>query len=87
MAAKLKNSSLSVESLTHDEASRKNIPTAECQPVMRPEDETAVGGAAHPALGHLPVGLARPGGRGPDHPPHPLHPPGRGLGAHRPATL
>ena len=42
MAAKLKNSSLSVESLTHDEASRKNIPTAECQPVMRPEDETAV---------------------------------------------
>ncbi len=42
MAAKLKNSSLSVESLTHDEASRKNIPTAECQPVMRPEDETPV---------------------------------------------
>ncbi len=34
--------SLSVDSLTHDEASRKNIPTAECQPVMRPEDETPV---------------------------------------------
>ncbi len=33
---------LSVDSLTHDEASRKNIPTAECQPVMRPEDETPV---------------------------------------------
>lgn len=42
MAAKSKNSSLTVETLTHDEAHRKNIPTAEYQPVMRPEDETPV---------------------------------------------
>ncbi len=42
MAAKSKNSSLTAETLTHDEAHRKNIPTAEYQPVMRPEDETPV---------------------------------------------
>ena len=31
-----------VETLTHDEASRKNIPTAEHQPVMSEGDRTAV---------------------------------------------
>ena len=31
-----------VETLTHDEASRKNIPTAECQPVMPTGDSTPI---------------------------------------------
>jgi adenine-specific DNA-methyltransferase len=36
---KLKQTPKSVEALTHDEATRKNIPTAEYQPVMRKEDQ------------------------------------------------
>ena len=31
-----------VETLTHDEASRKNIPTAEYQSVMRAEEQTPI---------------------------------------------
>src|ERR1035438_4364216 len=31
-----------VETLTHDEASRKNIPTAEYQSVMRTEEQTPI---------------------------------------------
>ena len=40
--AKISPAGLTVETLTHDEAHRKYIPTAEYQPVMRPEDETPV---------------------------------------------
>ncbi len=38
MAKKKTNSKLTVETLTHDEATRKNIPTAEYQSVMRTEE-------------------------------------------------
>ena len=38
MARKMKKTIKTIETLTHDEASRKNIPTAEYQSVMR-EDE------------------------------------------------
>lgn len=38
MAKKKINSKLTVETLTHDEATRKNIPTAEYQSVMRTEE-------------------------------------------------
>ena len=37
-----KISKLSVESITHDDATRTNIPTAEMQPVVRPEDQKPV---------------------------------------------
>jgi len=40
--AKKKPNKLSVETLTHDEASRKNIPTAEYQPVMPKEQESPI---------------------------------------------
>ena len=42
MAAKPKNPSVSVETITHDDATRKNIPTAEYQPVMQKEDQAPV---------------------------------------------
>lgn len=35
-------SKLTVETITHDEDTRKNIPTAELQPVMHQEDLTPV---------------------------------------------
>ncbi len=38
MATKRTNSKLTVETLTHDEATRKNIPTVEYQSVMRTEE-------------------------------------------------
>ena len=38
MAKKKTNSKLTVETLTHDEATRKNIPTAEYQSVMRTDE-------------------------------------------------
>ena len=31
-----------VETITHDEASRKNIPTAECQSVMRKDEQSPI---------------------------------------------
>ncbi len=34
--------SLTVETLTHDEATRKNIPTAEYQSVMRQDEQSPV---------------------------------------------
>lgn len=34
MAKKLPNSRMTIETITHDEASRKNIPTAEYQSIM-----------------------------------------------------
>ncbi|MCP4605753.1 MAG: site-specific DNA-methyltransferase, partial [Proteobacteria bacterium] len=40
MTRKKKKPKKTVETLTHDEASRKNIPTAEYQSVMRKEEET-----------------------------------------------
>ncbi len=42
MARKPKTSSLNVETLTHDEATRKNIPTAEYQSMMRKDEEDPV---------------------------------------------
>ena len=39
MAPKPKTSSLNVETLTHDEATRKNIPTAEYQSMMRKDEQ------------------------------------------------
>jgi adenine-specific DNA-methyltransferase len=42
MAPKPKTSSLNVETLTHDEATRKNIPTAEYQSVMRKDEQAPV---------------------------------------------
>ena len=40
--AKKNASGITVVTLTHDEASRKNIPTAEFQPVMRRKTRTPV---------------------------------------------
>jgi adenine-specific DNA-methyltransferase len=40
MAKKTSNSKKTVKTLTHDEASRKNIPTAEYQSVMAKEQQT-----------------------------------------------
>jgi hypothetical protein len=40
MPRKLKKKKKTVETLTHDEASRKNIPTAEYQSVMRKEEQS-----------------------------------------------
>lgn len=40
--AKIKQTPKSVESLTHDEATRRNIPTAEFQSVMRKDDQAPV---------------------------------------------
>ena len=37
--AKKKNSKLTVETLTHEEATRKNIPTAEYQSVMQKDEQ------------------------------------------------
>ncbi len=42
MPNKKKNNSKTVETLTHDEASRKNIPTAEYQSVMRETEKDAI---------------------------------------------
>ena len=42
MPRKKKKTTKTVETLTHDEASRKNIPTAEYQSVMRKEDQTPI---------------------------------------------
>lgn len=42
MKEKKKSSLKSVETLTHDEASRKNIPTAEYQSVMRKEEQSPI---------------------------------------------
>ncbi len=43
MARRLKKKkSIEVRTLTHDEASRKNIPTAEFQSVMRDEEKSPV---------------------------------------------
>jgi len=39
---KKKNNSKTVETLTHDEATRKNIPTAEYQSVMRETEKDAI---------------------------------------------
>lgn len=39
MAPKSKTKSLNVETLTHDEATRKNFPTADNQPMMRKDVE------------------------------------------------
>ena len=33
---------ISVETLKHEDATRKNIPTAECQSVMRKDEESPV---------------------------------------------
>lgn len=40
--AKKTNSNLTVETLTHYDATRKNIPTAEYQSVMRKDDQAPV---------------------------------------------
>ena len=40
--AKDKKNKKTVETLTHDDASRKNIPTAEFQSVMRKEEQSPV---------------------------------------------
>jgi adenine-specific DNA-methyltransferase len=40
--AKKSNSNLTVETLTHYDATRKNIPTAEYQSVMRKDDQAPV---------------------------------------------
>ena len=42
MAARKNNSKKTIETLTHEEASRKNIPTAEFQSVMRKEDQSPI---------------------------------------------
>ncbi len=42
MPRKKNKSSKTVETLTHDEASRKNIPTAEYQSVMRKEEQSPI---------------------------------------------
>ena len=42
MAPKPKTSSLNVETIIHDEATRKNIPTAEYQSVMRKDEQDPV---------------------------------------------
>ena len=40
--AKKNSNGITVETLTHDEATRKNIPTAEYQPVMQKDDQDPV---------------------------------------------
>ena len=40
MPREKKKNSKTVETLTHDEASRKNIPTAEYQSMMRKEEQS-----------------------------------------------
>jgi adenine-specific DNA-methyltransferase len=40
--AKKKTSKLSVETIIHDDATRTNIPTAELQPIVRPEDQRPI---------------------------------------------
>ena len=40
--AKKNSNGITVETLTHDEATRKNIPTAEYQPVMQKEEQDPV---------------------------------------------
>ena len=42
MPRKKKNNAKTVETLTHDEASRKNIPTAEYQSVMRKDEQSPI---------------------------------------------
>ena len=42
MAYKKKKNKRTVETLTHDEASRKNIPTAEYQSVMRKDEQSSI---------------------------------------------
>ena len=42
MPSKKKRISKTVETITHDDASRKNIPTAEYQSVMRKDEETPI---------------------------------------------
>jgi adenine-specific DNA-methyltransferase len=42
MARKLTNGNKAVVTLTHDDASRKNIPTAEYQSVMRADEMSPV---------------------------------------------
>ena len=42
MARKSKHNQKTVETITHDEASRKNIPTAEYQSVMRKEEQSPI---------------------------------------------
>ena len=42
MPRKLKKKKKTVETLTHDEASRKNIPTAEYQSVMYKEEQSSI---------------------------------------------
>ena len=42
MTSKKKKTLKTIETLTHDEASRKNIPTAEYQSVMRKDEETPI---------------------------------------------
>jgi adenine-specific DNA-methyltransferase len=40
--AKKSSKGITVETLTHDEATRKNIPTAEYQPVMQKDEQDPV---------------------------------------------
>ena len=42
MPSKKKKNTKTVETLTHDEASRKNIPTAEYQSVMYKEEQSPI---------------------------------------------
>jgi adenine-specific DNA-methyltransferase len=42
MPRRLKKKKKIVETLTHDEASRKNIPTAEVQSVMRKDEQSPI---------------------------------------------
>jgi adenine-specific DNA-methyltransferase len=42
MPRKKKNNPKTVETITHDEASRKNIPTAEYQSVMRKDEQSPI---------------------------------------------
>ena len=42
MPRKLKKNKKTVETLTHDEASRKNIPTAEYRSVMRKDEQSPI---------------------------------------------
>lgn len=42
MTSKKKNTTKTVEAIRHDEATRKNIPTAEYQSVMREADKDAI---------------------------------------------
>ena len=42
MTRRTKKTKKTVETLTHDEASRKNIPTAEFQSVMRKDEQSTI---------------------------------------------